>query len=160
MFHRLWSFQIRVLFIKTVAFRAPSDRALKLLDVSEHKGVLVDDYDEALRWYTEKLGLELRMDGAMGEGYRFVTVGVKGQRVEIVLHKPFGDKHASELIASGESAPGVVFSSDSCRRDTEDLRANGVTIKQGPEDVPWGVQTVLEDLYGNTHVIVQPAVGD
>ena len=61
-----------------------------------HVSVLVDDYDEALQWYTEKLGLEPRMDGAMGEGYRFVTVGVRGQSVEMVLHKPFGDRSARE----------------------------------------------------------------
>ena len=121
-----------------------------------HVSVLVDDYDEALRWYTEKLGLEPRMDGPMGEGYRFVTVGVQGQSVEIVLHKPFDDRPASDLIASGES----VFGSDDCRSDTEELRSRGVTITQGSENVPWGVQTVLEDLYGNTHVIVQPVSGD
>ena len=99
------------------------------------------------------------MDGAMGEDYRFVTVGAKGQSVEIVLHKPSGDRSAGDLISSGGSLPGVVFGSDDCRRDTEELRGRGVTITQGPDDVPWGVQTVIEDLYGNTHVIVEPATG-
>ena len=61
-----------------------------------HVSVLVDDYDEALNWYTEKLGLEPRMDGAMGEDYRFVTVGLKGRSVEIVLHKPSGDRSARD----------------------------------------------------------------
>ena len=122
-----------------------------------HVSVLVDDYDEALQWYTEKLGLEPRMDGAMGEGYRFVTVGVRGQSVEMVLHKPFGDRSAREVIEAGDSVqPGVVFGSDSCLSDTEELRSKGVTIKQGTEDVPWGVQTVFEDPYGNSHVIVEP----
>ena len=40
--------------------------------------LLVKDYDEAIQWFTEKLGLELRRDGSMGGDYRFVTVGVKG----------------------------------------------------------------------------------
>ena len=122
-----------------------------------HVSVLVDDYDEALEWYTEKLGLEPRMDGAMGEGYRFLTVGVRGQSVEMVLHKPAGDRSAREVVEAGAGVqPGVVFGSDSCRSDTEALRSKGVTIKQGPEDVPWGVQTVFEDPYGNSHVIVEP----
>ncbi len=122
-----------------------------------HVSVLVDDYDEALQWYTENLGLEQRTDGAMGEGYRFVTVGVRGQSVEMVLHKPFGARSAREVIEAGEGVqPGVVFGSDSCRSDTEELRSKGVTIKQGPEDVPWGVQTVFEDPYGNSHVMVEP----
>ncbi len=90
-----------------------------------HVSVLVDDYDEALQWYTEKLGLEPRMDGAMGEGYRFVTVGVRGQSVEMVLHKPFGDRSArdvelrriftgSVLILSGE-AISTTYDSPSTR---------------------------------------------
>ena len=44
----------------------------KLANVS----VVVKDYDEALKWYTEVLGLVLRMDGSMGGDYRFITVGV------------------------------------------------------------------------------------
>ena len=43
-----------------------------------HVSLIVDDYDEAVEWYTKTLGLELRGDHAYGEGYRFVTVGVKG----------------------------------------------------------------------------------
>ena len=68
-----------------------------------HVSILVEDYDEALKWYTEKLGLEPRMDGSMGDDYRFVTVAVKGQDVEMVLHKPFGPKSASELIQDNMS---------------------------------------------------------
>lgn len=41
--------------------------------------LMVEDYDVAIQWFTEKLGLELRMDGSMGGDYRFVTVGVTGQ---------------------------------------------------------------------------------
>ena len=52
--------------------------------------LIIRDYDEAIQWFTEVLGLELRMDGSMGDGYRFVTVGVRGQDgVSIVLHRPY-----------------------------------------------------------------------
>ena len=48
--------------------------------------LLVKDYDEAIKWFTEVLGLEKRMDGSMGGDYRFLTVGVRGQNdVSIVL---------------------------------------------------------------------------
>jgi catechol 2,3-dioxygenase-like lactoylglutathione lyase family enzyme len=53
-----------------------------------HVSVPVRDYDEALKWYTEKLGLELRNNNTFGEGYRFLTVGARGQQdLEIVLFK-------------------------------------------------------------------------
>jgi len=43
-----------------------------------HATIVVSDYDQALSWYTEALGLELRSGDTFGEGYRFVTVGVEG----------------------------------------------------------------------------------
>ena len=80
-----------------------------------------------------------------------MTVGVKGQDVEIVLHKPHG-----EAKRAASNVHGFVFSSDDCRKDAEELRQRGVKITQEPEEVPWGVQTIFEDLYGNTHVLVEP----
>ena len=66
-----------------------------------HVTVIVNDYDEGIRFYTEVLGLELRADNPMGEGYRWVTVGVKGQEdVDIVLHKPFGEQAPEDMRVS------------------------------------------------------------
>ena len=112
----------------------------------------IQDYDEAIKWYTEVLDLELRMDGSMGGDYRFVTVGVKDQPdVSIVLHKL-----EDAPPATAGSIHGLLFHADDCRKDVERLRRGGVTITLVPEDQPWGVQAVFQDLYGNTHVLVQP----
>ena len=113
----------------------------------------VRDYDEAIQWFTEKLGLELRMDGSMGGDYRFVTVGVPGQDdVSIVLHKtPESDQGGKSSIH------GFLFHTDDCRNEAQRLRETGVKITLEPEEQPWGVQAVFEDLYGNTHVLVEPA---
>ena len=111
--------------------------------------VLVRDYDEAIHWYTEVLGLELRMDGSMGGDYRFITVGVRGQDdVSIVLHK-------GEAPAEGQR--GFIFHTDDCRGEVERLRAAGVTVTLAPEDQPWGVQAVVVDPYGASHVLLQPS---
>ena len=120
-----------------------------------HVTVVVNDYDDALTWYTGKLGLEPRTDATFGEGYRFVTVGVKGQDVEIVLHKPLGTEDGTAAQRPVGNVHGLVFSSDDCQKDADELRQRGVKITQGPEEVPWGLQAVLEDLYGNTHVLVE-----
>ncbi len=115
--------------------------------------VLVKDYDEAIQWYTENLGLELRMDGSMGGEYRFVTVGVKGQGdVSIVLHKPvdgYPEAHSN--------VHGLLFHCDDCRAMVEDLRSSGVQITLEPEQQPWGTQAVFLDLYGNSHVLLEPS---
>jgi catechol 2,3-dioxygenase-like lactoylglutathione lyase family enzyme len=114
---------------------------------------LVKDYDEAIRWYTETLGLELRMDGSMGGDYRFVTVGVKGQDdVAVVLHKP-----ADGYLEAHSGVHGFLFHTDDCRGEAERLRQLGVEITLEPEEQPWGVQAVFEDLYGNSHVLLQPS---
>ena len=115
--------------------------------------LIVEDYDKAIRWFTEVLGLELRMDGSMGDDYRFVTVGVPGQAdVSIVLHKP-NDGYSE----ARSSIHGLLFHTSDCRKEVERLRQGGATIVLEPEDVPWGVQAVFEDLYGNSHVLLQPS---
>ena len=115
--------------------------------------LLVKDYDEAIRWYTEKLGLELRRDGSMGGDYRFVTVGVKGQQdVSIVLHKLFeGYPEARSDIH------GLVFHCDNILAFVERLKSAGVEFTLEPEEQPWGVQAVFQDLYGNSHVLLEPS---
>ncbi len=115
--------------------------------------LLVQDYDEAIRWYTDNLGMELRMDGSMGGDYRFVTVGVSGQNdVSIILHKATGD-----YTEARSNVHGLIFHCDDCRQQVADLKSKGVTITLEPEEQPWGVQAVFEDLYGNSHVLLQPS---
>ena len=115
--------------------------------------MLVREYDEAIHWYTEKLGLELRMDGSMGDGYRFVTVGVPGQNeVSIVLHRPLDGAEEPR-----SNIPGLLFHCDDCRKDAQALKAKGVTFTLEPENQPWGVQAVFQDLYGNPHVLLEPS---
>ncbi|PKB81684.1 MAG: hypothetical protein BZY88_06045 [SAR202 cluster bacterium Io17-Chloro-G9] len=115
--------------------------------------LLVKDYDEAIEWYTEKLGLELRMDGSMGGDYRFVTVGVGGQQdVSIVLHKP--DQGWQE---ASSNVHGLLFHCDNCRDFVEHLKSAGVEFTLEPEEQPWGVQAVFQDLYGNSHVLLEPS---
>ncbi len=115
--------------------------------------LLVKDYDEAIQWYTEKLGLELRMDGSMGGDYRFVTVGVKGQDdVSIVLHKPFDGYPEAR-----SNVHGLLFQCEDCRREAAEMKARDVRFTLEPEDQPWGVQAVFEDLYGTSHVLLEPS---
>ncbi len=128
-----------------------------------HISLLVKDYDEALEWYTQKLGLEPRSNvewsdvlSQYGQNYRWVTVSVKGQNdVEVVLHKPY-EQEEGELEPLIGKTPGFVFGIDDCYAEVEQLRTKGVRIAGEPETVPWGIQASLEDLYGNIHVLVEP----
>jgi catechol 2,3-dioxygenase-like lactoylglutathione lyase family enzyme len=115
--------------------------------------LLVKDYDEAIRWYTEKLGLELRMDGSMGSDYRSVTVGILGQEdVSIVLHKPVEEKKEAS-----SNVHGLLFNCDNRRDIAKRLKSDGVEFTLEPEEQPWGVRAVFQDPYENSHVLLEPS---
>ena len=89
----------------------------------------------------------------MGGEYRFVAVGVKGQQdVSIVLHKPF-----EEYQEARSNVHDLLFHCDNCRDFGERLKSAGVELTLEPEEQPWGVQAVFQDLYGNSHVLLEPS---
>ena len=115
--------------------------------------IFVRDQDEALRFYTEKLGFEKRADDVQTvPGFRWLTVAPKDQKVpEFVLLKAV-EKEQVELIGK-QSHLG--FSTEDCRGTYEILSARGVKFSSPPEDVGYGVQALFEDLYGNEYVLIE-----
>jgi catechol 2,3-dioxygenase-like lactoylglutathione lyase family enzyme len=97
-----------------------------------HVTVLVDDQDEALAWYTEKLGFEKRADEQFGGGTRWVTVAPAPESdVEVVLQEPTSEFHgdrAETLRARVGEGTTWVLETDDCRATCEQLRARGVTV--------------------------------
>ena len=103
--------------------------------------IAVDDFDKALVFYRDVLGLEVRNDVAY-EGMRWVTVGSPSQPdVNIVLEPPVADpgaapadrEAAAELLAKG-LLRGVNFSTDDCDATFEHIRAAGGEVLQEPID--------------------------
>ena len=119
--------------------------------------IAVDDYDKALAFYRDALGLEVRMDVAY-EGMRWVTVGSPEQPdVSIVLEPPLADPNASaadraaaaELMAKGYLR-GVLFATDDVDATFERIRAAGGEVLQEPMDQPYGVRDcAFRDPSGN-----------
>jgi uncharacterized glyoxalase superfamily protein PhnB len=120
-----------------------------------HVYLVVNDHEEAIQWYQDKLGLELRTNETFGEGMRWVTMGVPGQALEFTL-LAVSDYQQDERLKQVGHVSGWVFNSNDCRKDIEDMRAKGVKITLEPEEQMWGIQAAIEDLYGNSFVIVQP----
>ncbi|WP_130799507.1 VOC family protein [Streptomyces otsuchiensis] len=119
--------------------------------------IAVDDHDQALAFYRDALGLEVRNDVAF-EGMRWVTLGSPSQpEVEIVLEPPLADPGASpadrrtmaELLAKG-MLRGVIFATDDCDATFERIRASGAEVLQEPIDQPYGVRDcAFRDPAGN-----------
>jgi catechol 2,3-dioxygenase-like lactoylglutathione lyase family enzyme len=109
-----------------------------------HTFLEVQDQDEALAFYRDVLGLELRNDATF-EGFRWLTVGPKNQpEVEIVLSpvgmaRPADEPVLKELLAKG-SLLGVIFTTDDVDATFERLRAAGAEVLQEPIDQPYGVR--------------------
>ena len=111
--------------------------------------VLVSDQEKAIDFYT-KLGFEKRIDYPGPEG-RFLTMGYKGQDVEVMLWK--GDLTSRNTNAQNTVAehPGTLFiESADLRKDFELLVSKGVAfLEKTPEDYPWGVRITALDPDGN-----------
>jgi predicted enzyme related to lactoylglutathione lyase len=125
----------------------------------------VHDQDEALEFYTKKVGLELRQDVSfpeMGE-FRWLTVGPPSQPdVAIVLMaipgQPVMDDETSakvrELMSLGFA--GTVFlATDDCQKDYETLRDRGVEFTEVPEERPYGIDSGFRDPSGNSIRLTQ-----
>ena len=124
--------------------------------------VLVNDQDEALYFYTEKLGLEKRSDVQFGPGMRWLTVAPKGQkRPEIALAKPDARLHGEERIRELMERIGQgtlwVFGTDNCCKTYEMLRARGVKFLSAPTKQLYGVEAIFEDPYGNRFSLLEPS---
>lgn len=125
----------------------------------------VHDQEEALAFYTEKLGMEVRADVTLPEmgDFRWLTVGPAGQEdVSIVLMAIPGPpvfeedtrKQIEELMAKG--AAGTVFlTTDDCQGDYEELRARGVEFTDPPEQRPYGIDSGFRDPSGNALRLTQ-----
>jgi catechol 2,3-dioxygenase-like lactoylglutathione lyase family enzyme len=115
-----------------------------------HVTVFVENQDEALRFYTETLDFEKRMDATFN-GFRWVTVAPRNQKeVEMVLLEPgavFEPATAlkfQELMAAGKLG-GCALNSDDCQGDYERLKPKGVEFKSAPEKKPFGIQATFRD---------------
>jgi catechol 2,3-dioxygenase-like lactoylglutathione lyase family enzyme len=130
--------------------------------------VWVRDQDEALAFYTEKLGFELRQDVTVPElgNFRWLTVGLPGQDVALALMDVPGppvfdaDTQAKlkELVAKG-AAGGLFFSSDDVHASYEELKGRGVEFQGKPEQQPYGIDVGFRDPSGNQIRMAQLADG-
>jgi predicted enzyme related to lactoylglutathione lyase len=125
----------------------------------------VHDQDEALAFYTEKLGMEVRADVTMPEmgNFRWLTVGPAGQEdVSIVLMAipapPVMDSKTAEQVRGvmAKGFAGTVFlTTDDCRASYEELKGRGVEFTETPEERPYGIDSGFRDPSGNSIRLTQ-----
>jgi catechol 2,3-dioxygenase-like lactoylglutathione lyase family enzyme len=115
---------------------------------------LVRDYDEAIAWFTEKLGFVLTADADQGGGKRWVTVAPAGGGTALLLARAVGD----QAEAIGRQAGGRVFlflHTDDFARDHAAFTARDVRFLEAPRAEPYGTVAVFEDLYGQRWDLIE-----
>lgn len=125
----------------------------------------VHDQDEALAFYTEKVGMEVRADVTLPElgGFRWLTVGVPGQpdfavALMAIPGPPVMDEETREQVRAlmGKGYAGTVFlETDDCQASYEELRSRGVEFNEAPEERPYGIDTGFRDPSGNNIRLTQ-----
>jgi uncharacterized glyoxalase superfamily protein PhnB len=126
----------------------------------------VHDQDEALEFYTKKVGMEIRSDVTVPElgNFRWLTVGAPGQGdVAVTLMAipgpPVMDeptaKEVRALMAKGFA--GTIFLvTDDCRAAYEEMRGRGVEFTEAPEERPYGIDCGFRDPSGNSLRLTEP----
>ena len=118
----------------------------------------VHDQDDALAFYTRKLGMEVRTDATIAElGFRWLTVGPAGQPdVAIVLMAipgpPLFDAETARQVRdlTAKGAAGTIFlTTDDCQAAYEELKGRGVEFVDQPEERPYGIDSSFRDPSGN-----------
>jgi len=118
--------------------------------------LVVEDYDEAIDFYTQKLSFELLEDTQLTETKRWVRVAPRGSQCNLLLAKAVDRDQASHI---GNQTGGRVFlflHTDDFWRDYKQMVENEVTIVREPSEEEYGTVAVFEDLYGNLWDLVQP----
>jgi catechol 2,3-dioxygenase-like lactoylglutathione lyase family enzyme len=122
-----------------------------------HLSLVVRDYDEAIRYYTTRLGFDVLEDVPLGDEKRWVLVAPPGSDTALLLARAANPEQSSRI---GNQTGGRVFlflHTDDFWRDYHRFREHGVDFEEEPRTESYGMVVVFRDLYGNKWDLVQPA---
>lgn len=118
--------------------------------------LVVADYDEAIAFYTGKLGFALHADTHMGQGKRWVVVGPAGAGARLLLAQADGE---AQRAAIGNQTGGRVMGflqTQDFGSDFAAMTGRGVRFLEAPRHEAYGSVAVFEDLYGNKWDLIEP----
>ena len=110
-------------------------------------GVPVRDQDRALSFWTQKMGLKVATDQAMGPGRRWIELSIPGAETRLVLFTPDGQQDRIGTFFNGS------FACDDVQATYRQLKERGVEFVKEPEKQPWGEYAIFKDPEGNQFVM-------
>ena len=119
--------------------------------------VLVKDYDEAIEFFTEKLGFELEQDSELEDGKRWVVVHPPGAgTASLLLARATGEEQIRNIGMQTGGRVGLFLHTDDFWRDYDRMTSKGVSFKEEPREEIYGTVAVFSDLYGNLWDLLEP----
>jgi catechol 2,3-dioxygenase-like lactoylglutathione lyase family enzyme len=119
--------------------------------------LIVNDYDEAIEFYTKKLHFSLIEDTVLSQTKRWVVIAPQNSTGCNLLLAKAGNEEQQKFV--GNQTGGRVFlflHTDDFERDYQNLLANNITIVRGPSTEAYGKVAVFADLYGNLWDLIEP----
>jgi catechol 2,3-dioxygenase-like lactoylglutathione lyase family enzyme len=110
---------------------------------------LVNDYDEAIRWFTQSLGFKLLEDNDMGDGKRWVRVAPTNNGTCFVLAKASCPSQAQAVTNAAGGRVAYFLYTDDFANSRVSMTKAGIRFREEPRHEPYGTVAVFEDLYGN-----------
>ena len=122
-----------------------------------HIALVVDNYDDAIEFYTKKLDFQLLEDTRLCENKRWVMVAPQGAReCSLLLAKASNERQAAAVGNQTGGRVGFFLFTDNFWRDYEKLKSRDVHFVRPPQDFEYGTVAVFEDLYGNMWDLIEP----
>ena len=125
-----------------------------------HIALVVTNYDDAIKFYTEKLGFVLLEDTKLSETKRWVMVAPKNSQCCLLLAQAANEEQQSR---AGNQTGGMVFLflyTDDFWRDYNSYTEKEINFVRPPAEEPYGTVAVFEDLYGNLWDLIEPKKAD
>jgi catechol 2,3-dioxygenase-like lactoylglutathione lyase family enzyme len=124
--------------------------------VIPHVTLVVRDYDEAIRFYVDAVGFELREDTDLGGGKRWVVVAPRDGGSGLLLAVASGPEQDARVGDQTGGRVGFFLETDDFAADHARMLAAGVRFLEEPRHEPYATVAVFEDLYGNRWDLLQP----
>jgi catechol 2,3-dioxygenase-like lactoylglutathione lyase family enzyme len=122
-----------------------------------HITLVVNDYDEAIKFYTEKLQFDLIEDTTLSETKRWVLLRPKGAKeCCLLLAKAVGEEQSKSVGYQTGGRVSLFLYTDNFWRDHDRMSSNGVEFVRPPAEEQYGTIAVFKDLYGNLWDLIEP----
>lgn len=122
--------------------------------------ILVPDYDAGLAFYRDKLGFDLREDSDLGNGKRWIRLGLPDAKTEVLLARAVGAEQSAAIGKQGGGRVWLFLETDTFDQDFKAFCDAGVLLEAPARDEPYGRVAVFQDPWGNRFDLIQYADPD